>query len=92
MWPLRPARSTWARSMAAASRSKNALRPRSLIRSSAQTAPSGIDARNPAFDVTPAELITALITERGLIQPVTRDAIQCTLGKSKEHSRSLVGT
>ncbi|MGH7375585.1 MAG: S-methyl-5-thioribose-1-phosphate isomerase, partial [Candidatus Rokuibacteriota bacterium] len=24
---------------------------------------------NPAFDVTPAELITAIITERGVIRP-----------------------
>jgi len=30
-------------------------------------APPGIAVRNPAFDVTPAELITALITERGVI-------------------------
>lgn len=29
-------------------------------------APEGIDVRNPAFDVTPAELITALVTERGI--------------------------
>jgi len=57
-----------------------------------QTAPSAIGARNPAFDVTPAELITALITERGLIQPVTRETIQSAIGKSKERSRSLVGT
>jgi methylthioribose-1-phosphate isomerase len=34
-------------------------------------APEGIDVYNPAFDVTPAELITALITERGIIQPVS---------------------
>ncbi len=34
-------------------------------------APVDIDVYNPAFDVTPAELITALITERGVIQPVT---------------------
>ena len=27
-------------------------------------------ARNPAFDVTPAELITAIVTERGVRQPV----------------------
>ncbi len=33
-------------------------------------APEGAAAFNPAFDVTPAELITALITERGVIQPV----------------------
>lgn len=32
-------------------------------------APQGIQTRNPAFDVTPAELITALITERGVVQP-----------------------
>jgi methylthioribose-1-phosphate isomerase len=57
-----------------------------------QTAPSGMVARNPSFDVTPAGLITALITERGLIQPVTREAIQSAIGKAKERSRSLVGT
>jgi len=57
-----------------------------------QTAPLAIDARNPAFDVTPAELITALITERGLIQPVTCEAIRRALGKSEERARSLIGT
>ncbi len=40
-----------------------------------QTAPDGIDTYNPAFDVTPAELIAAIITERGVIQPVNRDTI-----------------
>lgn len=40
-----------------------------------EIAPSGIGVFNPAFDVTPAELITALITERGIIDPVTRDNI-----------------
>lgn len=34
-----------------------------------QTAPDGVDVFNPAFDVTPAELVTALITERGVIKP-----------------------
>ena len=28
--------------------------------------PLGVEARNPAFDVTPAELVTAIITERGV--------------------------
>ena len=32
--------------------------------------------RNPAFDVTPAELITALITERGIVQPVDTAGIR----------------
>jgi methylthioribose-1-phosphate isomerase len=44
-----------------------------------QTAPHGVQVYNPAFDVTPAELITALITERGIIQPVTKENIRRTL-------------
>ena len=32
-------------------------------------APLGAKARNPAFDVTPHELITALVTEKGVIKP-----------------------
>lgn len=31
-----------------------------------QLAPAGIEVRNPAFDVTPARLITAIITEQGV--------------------------
>jgi len=34
-----------------------------------QVAPDGVDVLNPAFDVTPAELITAIITERGIARP-----------------------
>lgn len=41
-----------------------------------QTAPEGVDVYNPAFDVTPANLIAAIITERGLIQPVTVDNVR----------------
>ena len=33
------------------------------------TAPQDASARNPAFDVTPHELITAFITEKGIIYP-----------------------
>ncbi|MDW8267218.1 MAG: S-methyl-5-thioribose-1-phosphate isomerase [Gemmataceae bacterium] len=45
-----------------------------------QTAPDGIKVYNPAFDVTPASLITGIITERGIIRPVTVEHIQRTLG------------
>jgi methylthioribose-1-phosphate isomerase len=31
-------------------------------------APDGVSAANPAFDVTPAELVTALVTERGVVR------------------------
>jgi methylthioribose-1-phosphate isomerase len=40
------------------------------------TAPAGVRIYNPAFDVTPAELITALITDRGIIQPVNEHEIR----------------
>jgi methylthioribose-1-phosphate isomerase len=33
--------------------------------------PAGAAAYNPAFDVTPPSLITAIVTERGVLQPVT---------------------
>ena len=33
-----------------------------------QLAPEGIEVRNPAFDVTPHRLVTAIITERGVAQ------------------------
>ena len=32
-----------------------------------QWAPLGVAVRNPVFDITPAELVTALITERGVV-------------------------
>ncbi|WP_447976619.1 S-methyl-5-thioribose-1-phosphate isomerase [Candidatus Nitrospira bockiana] len=34
-----------------------------------RTAPSGAQVLNPAFDVTPAEYVTAIITERGVFKP-----------------------
>ena len=34
-----------------------------------RTAPAGVQVWNPAFDVTPAELITAIITDRGIFKP-----------------------
>lgn len=34
-------------------------------------APEGVAIRNPAFDVTPAELVTALITEKGIVDNAT---------------------
>jgi len=35
----------------------------------------GTPCRNPAFDVTPAELVWALVTERGAARPVTADTV-----------------
>jgi methylthioribose-1-phosphate isomerase len=38
-------------------------------------APQGVTVRNPVFDVTPAELVTALITERGVVFAPDRQKI-----------------
>ena len=43
-------------------------------------APQGVLARYPAFDVTPAALVTALITERGLVRPVGAEALAALSG------------
>jgi methylthioribose-1-phosphate isomerase len=41
-----------------------------------RVAPEGIHVRHPAFDVTPARLITAIITERGVLRPPFPEAIR----------------
>ena len=41
-----------------------------------QTAPDGVNVYNPAFDVTPAELIAAIITEKGVISPVSEASVR----------------
>jgi methylthioribose-1-phosphate isomerase len=38
-------------------------------------APDGVDVYNPAFDVTPAENITAIVTEKGVIEKPDTDRI-----------------
>ena len=40
-----------------------------------QTAPDGVKIYNPAFDVTPAGLISGIVTEKGVIAPVTAGRI-----------------
>ena len=44
-------------------------------------APIGVGVRNPAFDVTPHHLITALITEKGIIYPPLSK--HCQIGKRR---------
>jgi methylthioribose-1-phosphate isomerase len=48
---------------------------------SEQIAPEGISVRNPAFDVTPAEFITAIITERGVVENPAGKGISGLLNK-----------
>ena len=44
-------------------------------------APQAAGAYNPAFDVTPAELITAILTDRGVIQPVNARTVAAVVGR-----------
>ena len=46
-----------------------------------QTAPSGVQIFNPAFDVTPADLISAFITDKGIIYPPYLQNLRSVLGK-----------
>ena len=40
-----------------------------------QWAAEGVNVRNPAFDITPAELVTALITEKGIVSHPNKERI-----------------
>lgn len=50
-------------------------------------APSGIRVSNPAFDVTPHQLVTAIITERGVALPPYRRSIARVLGAEPGETR-----
>ncbi|MEU2132596.1 S-methyl-5-thioribose-1-phosphate isomerase [Streptomyces sp. NPDC018352] len=47
-------------------------------------APVGTRAYNPAFDVTPPELITAIVTEEGAVSPVTRAGLAELCARSSQ--------
>jgi len=51
------------------------------------TAPAGVKVYNPAFDVTPAKLIRAIVCERGVIQPVDEPTIRRVLGAEPTATR-----
>nr|WP_282549216.1 S-methyl-5-thioribose-1-phosphate isomerase [Streptomyces rochei] len=47
-------------------------------------APLGTQAYNPAFDVTPPELVTAIVTEEGAVSPVTTEALAELCARSRQ--------
>ncbi|WP_405583479.1 S-methyl-5-thioribose-1-phosphate isomerase [Streptomyces sp. NBC_01092] len=47
-------------------------------------APLGTQAYNPAFDVTPPELVTAIVTEEGVVSPVTAEALAELCARSQQ--------
>jgi methylthioribose-1-phosphate isomerase len=48
-----------------------------------RTTPEGVGIWNPAFDVTPAELVTAIITESGIFPPVEVSSSPLTAHRSR---------
>ncbi|MGW7414290.1 S-methyl-5-thioribose-1-phosphate isomerase [Streptomyces sp. NPDC054863] len=51
-------------------------------------APLGTQAYNPAFDVTPPELVTAIVTEEGVVSPVTGTALAELCARSRRATMS----
>ncbi len=47
-------------------------------------APEGTDAKNPAFDVTPAELITAIVTEEGALRAPYERSLREAMGRREK--------
>jgi hypothetical protein len=47
-------------------------------------APAGTEVRNPAFDITPADLITGIVTEEGVV----RAPFEAGLREAVEHARA----
>ncbi|MBY8843944.1 S-methyl-5-thioribose-1-phosphate isomerase [Streptomyces sp. SP2-10] len=47
-------------------------------------APLGTQAYNPAFDVTPPELVTAIVTEEGAVSPVTAEGLAELCARSRQ--------
>ena len=46
-------------------------------------APEGVKVYNPAFDVVPAELVSGIVTENGVVSPVTRETIARIVGDNQ---------
>ncbi|MFI8089901.1 S-methyl-5-thioribose-1-phosphate isomerase [Streptomyces sp. NPDC086080] len=51
-------------------------------------APLGTQAYNPAFDVTPPELVTAIVTEEGAVSPVTNEGLAALCARSRQVTMS----
>lgn len=55
----------------------------SISRAGRPVFPEGTRARNPAFDVTPARLVTAIVTEVGVLRPTYAESLAHALEESK---------
>jgi methylthioribose-1-phosphate isomerase len=53
------------------------------------TVPAGVNVFNPAFDVTPAALVTAIITEHGVAFPPYGPALKQLDSRNKSSSQRM---
>jgi methylthioribose-1-phosphate isomerase len=53
----------------------------------ARVAPEDTQAYNPAFDVTPASLVSAIVTELGVVRPGVDD-LRALVGSAREKART----
>jgi methylthioribose-1-phosphate isomerase len=51
-------------------------------------APAGVGARHPAFDVTPARYIAAIVTEEGICRPPYESSLAEAVARAEERRRS----
>ena len=54
-------------------------------------APAGTEVRNPAFDVTPAELITGIVTEEGVVRAPFEDGLRDAAERARARWASMPG-
>ena len=52
-------------------------------------APPGVDAWNPSFDITPAELIDAIVTEKGVVTAPTVEKMAAMMGRNPQPAMSV---
>ena len=53
-----------------------------------RVAPEGIAVANPAFDVTPARLVTAIVTEQGLVRPPFEEHLAHVVARAAQRAES----
>ncbi|MSP78273.1 MAG: S-methyl-5-thioribose-1-phosphate isomerase [Dehalococcoidia bacterium] len=56
-----------------------------------QTAPDGVPVYNPAFDVTPAKFITAIITEQGIAKPPYTESLKLLMREAAAVAAKAAG-
>jgi len=56
----------------------------------ATVTPDDVEVWNPAFDVTPAELVTAIVTEVGVVTPPFADGLRSAVSRASDARGAVV--